>query len=138
MTAPAITPEHLRRDARAWLEANAPAKGSPEDFSGIHLVSATSIEEFHRHERFVYDTVWSWQQRLHDSGWAGLSWPREYGGHALPGWADEVFADEHSHFGVSTKVLATGLQMVPPALLQYGTPEQCARWSHRRWRPVRS
>ena len=124
----ALTPDALRRDAREWLEANAPAKGGPDDFSGIHLLGAGSIEEFWEHERHVYSVVRSWQRRLVDAGWAGLSWPRVYGGRELPSWADEVFADEQSRFGVSTKALATGLQMVPPAMLRFGTPEQGTRY----------
>jgi alkylation response protein AidB-like acyl-CoA dehydrogenase len=123
-----VAPDVLRREAREWLDENAPERGGPDDFSGIHLEGASSIEEFEQHERHVYDTVRAWQRKLVDAGWGGLSWPEEFGGRGLPEWADDVFADEQSRYGVSTKVLATTLQMVPPALLRYGTTTQQKRF----------
>ena len=58
-------PEDLlafRTEARAWLEGNAPAKGSPGDFTkGREL---EFVEGCRR-----------WQRTLSESGWAGLTWP---------------------------------------------------------------
>ena len=64
----------------------------------------------------------------HDAGWAGLSWPKEYGGQSLPEWTEEVFAGEHARFGVSTKVLSVGLQMVASVLRRHGTEAQRDRY----------
>ena len=48
---------------RQWLAENAPAEPEPLEY-GARLS--------HRRD---------WQRRLADGGWAGPSWPREYGGH---------------------------------------------------------
>ncbi len=36
-------PDQFRSDVRSWFDANAPQKGSAEDFSSIHIVSATQL-----------------------------------------------------------------------------------------------
>ncbi len=50
MTRP-VEVAHLRTEVRSWLGANAPARGSADDFSAAHIVSATTREEFEVRER---------------------------------------------------------------------------------------
>src|SRR2546429_1940595 len=63
--------EDFRREVRAWLAANRPARAEriPHD-------EASLAEEF----GFLRD----WQRRLHAAGYVGLLWPREYGGRGAP------------------------------------------------------
>jgi alkylation response protein AidB-like acyl-CoA dehydrogenase len=110
------------------LETNAVPRGAQGDFSASHLFSAKTLDEFWQRESDAYDQAIGWQRRLHDAGWAGLSWPEIYGGRGLPEWTEEVFAEEHARFGVSTKVLSVGLQMVSAVLRSYGTAEQQSRY----------
>lgn len=117
----------FRARAREWLDANAVPRGDPADFSAAHLFSAHSLDEYWATERVVYEQVVAWQRLLYDAGWAGMSWPTEYGGQGRPEWADRVFSEEHAQFGVSTKILSVGLQMVASALRVHGTPEQQRR-----------
>jgi alkylation response protein AidB-like acyl-CoA dehydrogenase len=56
--------EKFRRELRAWLSAEVPRHGQP------------TREEWA--ERRDYDT--RWQRKLFDAGYAGINWPREYGG----------------------------------------------------------
>ena len=67
----------------------------------------------------------AWQRTLHSAGWAGRSWPDEYGGHGAADWQTHAIAEEQTRYGVSTKMLAIALEMVPPVLLEHGTDEQC-------------
>jgi alkylation response protein AidB-like acyl-CoA dehydrogenase len=117
----------FRREVRAWLDAHAPAKGSAEDFSAAHVVSAMTIEEFEGRETAALEVTRRWQRSLFDAGWAARSWPEEYGGHGGPGWQSDVVAEEQARYGVSTKMLAIALEMVPPVLLRFGTHEQRRR-----------
>lgn len=121
------TPEDFRARVRAWLEAHAPRKGEPGDFSSAHLISAPTPEEYERKEGEALAVTKEWQRRLFDAGFAGLAWPREYGGVEAPQWHDEIVADEQSRYGVSTKMLAIALEMVPPVLFGHGTPGQRAQ-----------
>src|SRR5262249_38850412 len=61
----------FRATLRAWLAANRPdrAERVPHD-------DASLAEEF----AFLR----SWQRRLHDAGYVGLLWPRQYGGQDAP------------------------------------------------------
>lgn len=54
----------FRAEVRAWLDEHAPAKGSPEDFSAAHLVSAWTIEGFEAGERAALDVTRRWQRSL--------------------------------------------------------------------------
>ena len=47
-----------------------------------------------------------------------------YGGHGAPHWQDEIVAEEQARFGVSTKMFAVSLEMLPPVLFAYGTEAQ--------------
>jgi alkylation response protein AidB-like acyl-CoA dehydrogenase len=118
----------FRSRIRQWLEANAIPRGAAGDFSASHLFTAKTLDEFFLREREVFDQAINWQRRLYDAGWAGLSWPEQYGGQDLPEWTEEVFADEHARFGVSTKVLSVGLQMVASVIRQHGRDAQRARY----------
>jgi alkylation response protein AidB-like acyl-CoA dehydrogenase len=117
----------FRARARRWLEANAIQRGAPGDFSASHLFTAKSLDDYWVREREVFGHAVAWQRRLYEAGWAGLSWPKEYGGQGLPEWAEEAFAGEHARFGVSTKVLSVGLQMAASVLRRHGTDAQRAR-----------
>lgn len=114
----------FRAEVRAWLDAHAPAKGGPGDFSAAHIVSASTIEEYDAREASALEVTRAWQRTLHEAGWAGRSWPVEYGGHGAPRWQSDVVAEEQARYGVSTKMLAIALEMAPPVLLEFGTHEQ--------------
>ncbi|OAA27928.1 acyl-CoA dehydrogenase [Frankia sp. EI5c] len=121
-------PEEGRAEFQArvheWFAANAPRRGSPEDFSAVHIVSARTAREYHESEQHAISVTRAWQRRLFDAGLAGRSWRPEYGGHGAPAWQDEVVVEEQSRWGVSTKMFAVGLEMVPAVLFRHGTHEQ--------------
>jgi alkylation response protein AidB-like acyl-CoA dehydrogenase len=65
----------------------------------------------------------AWQAILHKRGWAGVSWPKEFGG---PGWTSNqryIFNSECVKAG-APKLIPLGLRMLAPVLFQYGTREQ--------------
>jgi alkylation response protein AidB-like acyl-CoA dehydrogenase len=77
-----------RREVRAWLTANLEPRepGEPslrpdEDYT----------EPFIRQQRQL-------QRRLFDGGYAGIGWPREYGGQGLTADHETVFAEEGRRF----------------------------------------
>ena len=59
--------EAYRMQVRTWLEANQPPPLTPEE-----------------RERANEDLLWErnkrWHKKLYEGGWAGLTWPKEYGG----------------------------------------------------------
>ena len=123
---PPEEPGAFRARVRAWLEANAPGKGAAGDFSSVHVVSASTIEEYRAREHEALTVTCRWQRRVFDAGFAGRSWPRAYGGIDAPAWQDDVVAEEQARYGVSTKLIAVALEMVPPVLFDHGTHDQRA------------
>jgi alkylation response protein AidB-like acyl-CoA dehydrogenase len=89
----------FRDGVRAWLQENLPA-GEPRE----------------------------WSRKLYDAGYAGLTWPEEYGGRGAPyshqAIAFEEFAraDAPGHMGV------IGLGMAGPTIMAHGTEEQKRRY----------
>ena len=120
------TPESFRARYRPGSTGTRP-QGGAGDFSSAHLFSAPTPEEYDRREREALQITKVWQRRIFDAGFAGLAWPREYGGVEAPKWQDEIVAEEQSRYGVSTKMLAIALEMVPPVLFKHGSDEQRAR-----------
>jgi len=117
------TPEEaaFRAEARAWLEANAVPKGAPGDFSAGHFSGDIDGEEYTKRCRW-------WQGQLHDGGWAGISWPKVFGGRGGKPIEEAIFAEEQSKWGVSTGVFMVAHGMVAPTLMQHGSPEQQERY----------
>jgi alkylation response protein AidB-like acyl-CoA dehydrogenase len=128
-----MTPSLEERDAfraevEAWFAAQAPRKGADGDFSAIHIVSGNSISEYRAAEHHALDVTLAWQRLLHAAGFSGRSWPVDYGGQGGPGWQDDEIAQVQAGYGVSTKVLAIGLEMLPPVLFAHGSHEQRLRY----------
>jgi len=102
--------ESFRAEARAWLQANIPAEQAPLDGA--------------RSRRFVLD----WQKRQFEGGWAGLTWPKEYGGRSLSVAQQIVWFEEYARVGAPSTHNASfvGLNHAGPTLIACGTQEQKA------------
>jgi acyl-CoA dehydrogenase len=117
------TPEEaaFRAEARAWLEAHALPKGHPDDFSSGLWTSD--------YDEAVYlDRCREWQRTLYDGGWAGVTWPKRFGGRGGRSIEQLIFNQEQSRFGVSTGAVMISVGMVGPTIIAHGTPEQQERF----------
>jgi hypothetical protein len=107
------TPEQeaFRAEARAWLQANVPAEPLP---------SFDTLEGSLAHRR--------WEAKLHAGGWAMVPWPREYGGRGanLLEWL--IFEEEYYRAGAPKRINQNGIFLLGPTLMEFGTPEQKARY----------
>jgi alkylation response protein AidB-like acyl-CoA dehydrogenase len=101
----------FRTEVRDWLEENLPT-GPPAHW--------TTREGFEQHRQ--------WEQTLFDGGYAAVDWPTEYGGLGAGLGKTMAFAEEYVSAGAPERVNMGGLYLLGPVLMQYGTPEQCARW----------
>jgi len=113
------TPEEaaFRAEARAWLDAHAVPKGGPDDFSA-GFWSGTYDEAAYVAE------CRRWQRTLYDGGWAGITWPKQFGGRGGRPIESAIFNQEQARFGVSTGVFMIAVGMVGPTIIAHGTPEQ--------------
>ena len=101
----------FRREARAWLEANAPKEP---------LHSFDTQEGFEEHR--------DWERRLHAGGFAMVPWPVEYGGRGADLLEWLVFEEEYYRAGAPGRVNQNGIFLLGPTLMEYGTPAQKARY----------
>jgi alkylation response protein AidB-like acyl-CoA dehydrogenase len=110
------TPEEaaFRAEARAWLEAHAHRRDSHDGKTADHT------RDLAGHMQACRD----WQRVLYDNNWAGITWPKQYGGRGASAIQSAIFAEEMSQFDVATGAFAVSIGMVGPTLIAHGTPEQ--------------
>jgi alkylation response protein AidB-like acyl-CoA dehydrogenase len=114
------TPEEaaFRAEARAWLTQHAPPRG---EASGLHRAHHDPDPEADaRHLKACKE----WQLTLYEGGWAGLTWPSDYGGRGGTSIQQSIFSQEQSRFDVAVGAFAVGIGMVGPTLIAWGTDEQ--------------
>lgn len=68
----------------------------------------------------------AWGRTLFDAGYAGLTWPRAYGGGGRPLTTQAIFVEECALAGAPDEANVIGLNMVAPTLIGCGTEKQCA------------
>ena len=118
------TPEEaaFRAEAHAWLAAHAERR-STDSAPPATLTDAYSTEE-REHVRRSKE----WQATLYDGGWAGITWPKEYGGRGGTPIQAVIFAQEQALFDVPGSIFAQGIGMAGPALMAHGSERQKDRF----------
>jgi alkylation response protein AidB-like acyl-CoA dehydrogenase len=115
----------FRAEARAFLEAHArPRRAGEGDFARFRFLGDPSPEADAEHVR----SCKRWQRTLFDEGWAGIAWPKEYGGRGGTPAEARIFAREQARFDVDAGAFAVGIGMVGPTLIAHGTEAQKQRY----------
>ena len=100
----------FRDEVRTWLEANHPGPGPDGDDS----------------VKFQFQI--EWQRKMHEAGWAGVSWPKEYGGRGASLLEQTIFYTEMARAQVPRPANILGLVMGGPVVMAHGTEEQKERF----------
>ena len=118
------TPEEaaFRAEARAWLGEHAKPKTSSGAGNAMQLVAGSEEERNHVRE------AQAWQATLYEHGWAGITWPTEYGGRGGTSVQQMIWNQELSKFDAAPGVFAQGIGMAGPTLIAHGTPAQKQRF----------
>ena len=112
----------FRLEVRAFLEQHATLRtGTAADWSRGAMTDDEEVD------RIFQEKSRKWQATLYDDGWAGLTWPTEFGGQGFTPSQAIIFAQEAGRFDVSQGFSSTGIALVGPALMHHGTPEQQQR-----------
>jgi alkylation response protein AidB-like acyl-CoA dehydrogenase len=69
-----------------------------------------------------------WQALLHESGWLGLAWPAEYGGHGYTVIHEAIFSEECTKRNMPLPVNLVGLLLAGPTIIAHGTDAQKNRY----------
>jgi alkylation response protein AidB-like acyl-CoA dehydrogenase len=99
----------FRAELRAWLDANLPdakrgGRGGAQRYG----------DEFGR----------EWSGMLHQAGYAGLTWPKEYGGAGAPYSFQAIFYEEMARAHAPAHIGVIGLGMAGPTIIAHGSEEQ--------------
>ena len=65
-----------------------------------------------------------YQHFLFENGWAGLTWPIEYGGRGLTAKHQRIWVQEEVKFQITIGFFNVATQMVAPTIMAHGTEEQ--------------
>ena len=89
----------FREQLRAWLRENLPAEPGSE-----------------------------WSRKLYEAGYAGLTWPVEYGGRGAPYSHHAIMLEEVARHGAPQHMNVIALGMAGPTIMTHGTEEQKRRY----------
>jgi alkylation response protein AidB-like acyl-CoA dehydrogenase len=81
-----------------------------------------------RGARRFEDSDREWSRRLGEAGYAGLTWPKEYGGAGAPYSHQAIFLEEMARAEAPSHLGVIGLGMAGPTIIAWGTPEQKERY----------
>ncbi|MGH7780561.1 MAG: acyl-CoA dehydrogenase family protein [Candidatus Binataceae bacterium] len=104
-----------RMEVRKWLTDNQPPP-------------LAQIDGENSGDDAVWNRLKAWHTKLYDAGWAGLTWPKEYGGRGATFIEQVIFQQELGRLGLPMGCNVLGVIMNGPALMQWGTEEQKKRY----------
>jgi len=91
--------EAFRAEVREWLAANLPTQPGTE-----------------------------WSRKMYDAGYAGLTWPGEYGGRGAPYTHQAIVLEEFARAEAPQHMNVIALGMAGPTIMAHGTEEQKQRY----------
>jgi len=99
----------FRDELRSWIEANHPGPTPDGDEDG-------------------FDHRVDWQRKLNERGWAGLTWPTEYGGGGGTLIEQSIYYEEMARARAPRTANVLGLTMGGPVVIAHGTEAQKDRY----------
>jgi alkylation response protein AidB-like acyl-CoA dehydrogenase len=98
----------FRDELRGWIADNHP--GPPGE------------------DEAAFDRNVEWQRKLNERGWAGLTWPTEYGGAGATLIEQAIFFEEMARARAPRMANVLGLTMGGPVVIHHGTDAQKERY----------
>lgn len=102
----------FRHEVRSWMAAHVPSSPLPS------FDASRAGFEAHR----------EWERTLSKGRWGMVTWPETYGGRGLDLIQWLIFEEEYYRAGAPLRVNQNGIFLLGPTLMEYGTPEQKARF----------
>ena len=102
----------FRSEVRGWLDATLPKLSWPEPAE--------------LSERLVFFR--EWQDHVYEAGYAGLSWPKKYGGRGAGLGLQAVFAEELDRTSAPDRVNGIGEGFAGMTIIEHGSDEQKRRF----------
>ena len=112
-----LTPQEteFRDEVRDWMRANVPADWKAQ-------------QDAEESMRARFEFLREWQRQVFAGGWAGISWPKEYGGRGATLMEQVLFNEEMARAAAPPMANTLGLALVGPTCITFGTDAQKARF----------
>ncbi|MFZ0014113.1 MAG: acyl-CoA dehydrogenase family protein, partial [Acidimicrobiia bacterium] len=118
------TPEEaeFRAAARSWLEAHAEPRATDSSHGVLSVLGreSDSLDDI--------ATAREWQAKAAADGWAGISWPTEYGGRGASFMEQVIWGQECAGFDIPDAVFRIGVSLGGPTVITHGTEDQKRRF----------
>jgi alkylation response protein AidB-like acyl-CoA dehydrogenase len=111
----------FRAGARAFLEQNAKRR---EPGSGLVYRAGSESPEVRKHAK-------QWQAKKADAGYAGITWPKEWGGRGGTAIQQVIYDQEEAKYAVPRGLFDIGLGMCIPTLCSWGTQAHRDRYARK-------
>src|SRR6266498_600946 len=102
----------FREQVRAWIKDNIPGDWGTEKWP------IPADEDGLDHE------MRDWGRKLYQGGWAGITWPKEYGGRGATPIEQFIFQEEMAAYKTPPTNSLIGIGMAGPTIMAWGTQEQ--------------
>jgi acyl-CoA dehydrogenase len=112
-----IEEQAFRHEVQAWMASHLVG-----EFAALHGRHGPGEEGFDA------TLAKRWEQELAAAGWVGIGWPASAGGAGLPLGKQIIFHEEYVRAGGPGRLGHIGEQLFAPTLIDFGTPEQQARF----------
>lgn len=109
--------EEFRAALREWFADHPPPQKRPQPAGLSSDVDAEAIGELRR-----------WQKLMADARYAGVAWPREFGGRGASPLQQLIFHEELQRVGGGASLFFVGLSHAGPTLIEHGTDAQRRQW----------
>jgi len=107
----------FRTEARAFLQANTEPKSGARPVLRQSGIDADGVARCK-----------AWQAKKADAGFAGLTWPKRFGGREASPILQVVYNQEEDDFAVPRGLYEIGLGMCIPTMMTYAKPDQLDRF----------
>src|SRR5580704_5504024 len=107
----------FRAEARSFLHANAQPKASGRPTLRLGGMTPEAVTQCK-----------AWQAKKTQAGFAGITWPKRFGGRELSPIFQVIYNQEEEDFTVPRGLFEIGLGMCIPTMMAYAKPEQLDRY----------
>lgn len=104
--------ERFRAELTSWLASNIPEEWRSSEF----WARVDEDESFELRRR--------WEAGKAAAGWAGIGWPKEYGGRGGTPAQKAIYDEEMARARAPRTANALGLTFLAPTVMEYGTDDQ--------------
>jgi alkylation response protein AidB-like acyl-CoA dehydrogenase len=116
--------EAYRQQLRTWLQENMGGGGGGGSANAAMEAAATNEDA----AKDPLAGARAWPRKLHEAGYVGLEWPKEYGGQGASFTQQVICGQEMARVRTPPLINTIGLSIIGPTLVQHGTEEQKKRF----------